>query len=439
MEPALEQLARPLPTLSQNAGTRNPSISGEILSLAYMHPWTTFATDLSQVFEVAAPRITHQVRLLDESEVYTVGNKFGLTGRFVRNVCDPVMKSLQPLEEMESIRFGDFQAISDYENTIPDVCFGLVHKYPETTNAYLVGEFKTPLENFPACTSTRSTQPISSSGAPHRAARITNAHMSNPPSVRELLTAFSLMALKEPKYEENPEFQPRNLRGPLPTHFSSRVAGNAERQALPEQTEENIPTSQSILVDTGRPRPTVVNCVRRLTDPKNQHRATWQANMDGSPVIIKCWALDEAEPWELECEVYNRICVGGQLSRRCFANWVSRGQIVCSSIFPSGYALVLQERPGIRLDLLWRRLDDRERTHIQAEIFHGIHVLRQTGLYLNDPGQHNILYDRGSWEVTMLDFENVSQLENFGEFISDYFEMEIIFGADLSLGRPAGG
>lgn len=143
--------------------------------------------------------------------------------------------------------------------------------------------------------------------------------------------------------------------------------------------------------------------------------------------------------WELECEVYNRICVGGQLSRRCFANWVSRGQIVCSSIFPSGYALVLQERPGIRLDLLWRRLDDRERTHIQAEIFHGIHVLRQTGLYLNDPGQHNILYDRGSWEVTMLDFENVSQLENFGEFISDYFEMEIIFGADLSLGRPAGG
>jgi hypothetical protein len=272
MEPALEQLARPLPTLSQNAGTRNPSISGEILSLAYMHPWTTFATDLSQVFEVAAPRITHQVRLLDESEVYTVGNKFGLTGRFVRNVCDPVMKSLQPLEEMESIRFGDFQAISDYENTIPDVCFGLVHKYPETTNAYLVGEFKTPwkisrrallldqpnpsprlepLIGLLAQTSLtfRSHLKLFPTGqlvSQMRTCQIRfgflstydwtvfvrreadNSFLLSPPigyearqpSVRELLTAFSLMALKEPKYEENPEFQPRNV---------SIYLGNCER------------------------------------------------------------------------------------------------------------------------------------------------------------------------------------------------------------------
>jgi hypothetical protein len=142
MEPAQTQLARASPALSQHAGASNPSIHSDRLSLAYMSPWNTFVTDAYQVFQEAG--ITHEVQLNDETELYMIGNELGLTGRFVRNVCDPVIKALEPVPGMASIRFADLQAISTPEYTIPDVCLGLIATRPRPSNVHLVGEVKTP-------------------------------------------------------------------------------------------------------------------------------------------------------------------------------------------------------------------------------------------------------------------------------------------------------
>lgn len=142
MEPAQTQLARATPALSQNGGTLNPSIHSDRLSVAYMSLWSTFQTDACGVFQQAG--IAHQVTLNDETELYTVGNELGLTGRFVRNVCDPVIKALKLVPDMSSIRFADFQAISTPHRTVPDVCLGLVGTSLRPGNVHLVGEMKTP-------------------------------------------------------------------------------------------------------------------------------------------------------------------------------------------------------------------------------------------------------------------------------------------------------
>lgn len=93
MEPAQTQLARPLPPLCLKAGTSNPSIYSDHLALTFMSEWHSFREDALQVFREAG--VSHNVPFHDETELYTVGNELGVSGRFVRNLCDPVMKALE--------------------------------------------------------------------------------------------------------------------------------------------------------------------------------------------------------------------------------------------------------------------------------------------------------------------------------------------------------
>ncbi|KAJ5333113.1 hypothetical protein MYU51_005099 [Penicillium brevicompactum] len=467
MEPAQTQLARACPALVQHAGTSNPSIHSDRLSLTYMAPWNSFETEACQMFQEAG--IAHEVSLNDETELYTVGNELGLTGRFVRNVCDPVIKALEPVQGMASIRFADFQAISTPEDTVPDVCLGLVGTSPHPDHVHLVGEMKTPwsitdrhldlsrtsarlpalIGQLVAQMRTCSTRfgflsTYTSTVFVKREAELSFL-LSSPiwcgatqPSLRQLLAGFCLMAVSEPKFVESPSFEPRNLRGPPARRESSRMLGNPANPFPSMPNQEETITKNSVIVNTGGSTPTVVNCLQKLSDPTVQNRATWLATMGGSRVILKCWSLECDELFEGEAEFYERMWANRPAGHRIFANWIFRGEIICSSLFPSGYALILEKRDGIRLDRLWHNLSEIERAYVQSECLIGIHALRKVNICLDDPGKHNILYDRDRRMVTMLDFEIAQELESH-MYISNYFEMEIIFGTELLLGRPSGG
>lgn len=145
MEPARLQLARPLAPLLRNGGTAHPSVHNDRVALGYMGRWVSFAQDVMTMFH--STPITHQVPINKESENYVVGSELGLSGRFVRNLCDPVIQALMPLPEMSSVRFADIQALTHSDRVVPDVAFGLVVN-PESSasldNIFMVGEFKTP-------------------------------------------------------------------------------------------------------------------------------------------------------------------------------------------------------------------------------------------------------------------------------------------------------
>ncbi|KAJ5533782.1 hypothetical protein N7527_000036 [Penicillium freii] len=469
MEPAQTQLARATPAVSQNGGTLNPSIHSDRLSVAYMSLWSTFQTDACGVFQQAG--IAHEVTLNDETELYTVGNELGLTGRFVRNVCDPVIKALELVPGMASIRFADFQAISTPQMTVPDVCLGLVATSLRPGNVHLVGQMKTPwtisdedlhinrpessfrlepligqlVAQMRTCSTRFGFLSTYNSTVFVKREADSSFLLSSPiwcgvtrPSLRQLLAGFCLMAVSEPKYVESETFEPRNLRGPPPSRVSGHLLEISAYHSPSMANQEETITSNSVIINAGGPTPRVVNCLQLLSEPTVQNKATWLATMGGSTVILKCWGPQYDELFEAEAEVYNRIWAQQPAGCRNFAKWISRGEIVCSTIFPSGYVLVLEQRAGMRLDRLWHDLSEGERAYIQSDCLNGIHALRQVGFRLDDPGQHNILYDRDSRVVTLLDFESAQLLESH-TYVSTYHEMRIIFRSDLLLGRPSGG
>ncbi|KAJ5675358.1 hypothetical protein N7462_008255 [Penicillium macrosclerotiorum] len=469
MELAQTQLARAVPPLRRNAGTSNPSISSDRLALTFMSEWHSFTREAFEAFQEA--EITHEVPFHDETELYTVGNELGVSGRFVRNLCDPVMRALEPLQGMASIRFADFQAISTPEDVVPDVCLGLIAVDPTPDNVHLVGELQTPwtipdaylhlnrpntsyhlepligqlvaqMRKCSLCFGFLST--YSSTIFVKRAADYSFLlsppikHHAMQPSLRQLFAGFCLMALSEPKYFEDPSFQPRDLRGPSPRRASARLLRNPDGPPQSSTSGLDSVTSDSIIVSTGGSPHTVINCVRQLSDPRVNSKATWLATIDGTPVILKCWRLKQDELFDTEAEVYDRIWTQRPAGLHNFTKWILRGEIVCSSIFPSGFALVLEHRDGVQLNRLWHTLSEVEQAHIQSECLDGIHALRQVTVRLDDAGMHNILYSRESGVVTLLDFENAREVESHS-VIPAHHEMGAIFGSQFLLGHPSGG
>lgn len=121
-----------------------------------------------------------------------------------------------------------------------------------------------------------------------------------------------------------------------------------------------------------------------------------------------------------------------------FAKWILRGEIVCSSVLPSGYVLVLERREGMRLDYIYHTLSESERAHVQSQCLNGINALRQVSVRLYDTGMHNVLFSRAGGVVTLLDFESGHEVEPHA-VVPSYQEMSAIFGSDFLLGRPSGG
>lgn len=73
-------------------------------------------------------------------ELYVVDNELGLSGRFIRNLCDQVMKAPKLLPNMRPMRFADIQAICHANGIVPDVSLGLVKNERTPDNVCLVGE-----------------------------------------------------------------------------------------------------------------------------------------------------------------------------------------------------------------------------------------------------------------------------------------------------------
>ncbi|KAJ5146156.1 uncharacterized protein N7515_000720 [Penicillium bovifimosum] len=317
----------------------NASINLHRLALTYMSEWHSFTSDAFQVFREA--EIIHEVPLHDETELYTVGNELGVFGRFVRNLCDPVMRALEPSLGTTAIRFADFQAISSYslQDSVPDVCLGLIAADPTPDNVHLVAELKTPwtipdaylhlnrptshhlesligqlVAQMRICSLRFGVLSTYSSTVFVKRVADTSFLLSSPikhdalePSLRQLFAGFCLMAVSASKYDEDPSFQPSNLRDPPPTRVSGRLLSNPNHPTPPSTNGLDSVTSNSVFVTTDSGRTIVINCVRQLSDPTVNSKAIWLATLNEELVILKCWQLKYDELFDAEAEVYHRI------------------------------------------------------------------------------------------------------------------------------------
>ena len=121
METVAEVILRPVPPLTtQINGIRYVSNSSEVISLRFFHEWESFKQDVLEASD--SLDLSHPVPYTDDvSETYVVGSELGLTGRFSKNVCDPVSKVFATC--LSHLKFGDYQSSAGPTDTsqVPDI------------------------------------------------------------------------------------------------------------------------------------------------------------------------------------------------------------------------------------------------------------------------------------------------------------------------------
>ncbi|OQE83628.1 hypothetical protein PENNAL_c0031G11923 [Penicillium nalgiovense] len=288
MEPARLQLARPLPHLIQSYGTMHSSVSNDRVALAYMGPWNSFVEEAMNLFQ--STQLNHEVPMHNESEVYVVGSKLGISGRFIRSLCDPVTEALRPLSQ-KPVRFGDIQAHIPTARAVPDIAFGLLgaHFTPSNEGIYMVGEYKTPW----------------------------TVDDSQGPSLRELFVGFCLMAMSDSKYYESHTDTATILRGTSSPQAPEREVILLSEELPPPNTPQNI-TPTSVIIKCGTSTPIIVNCTEEVSYPGNRQKemypdtrkkAVWLAEINGIRRVFKCWMeeSDRLYGFDTETAVYERL------------------------------------------------------------------------------------------------------------------------------------
>ncbi|KAJ5950290.1 uncharacterized protein N7479_008703 [Penicillium vulpinum] len=153
-------------------------------------------------------------------------------------------------------------------------------------------------------------------------------------------------------------------------------------------------TPTGVVIECGTAMPVVVNFVEQLSDPKNQEKGVWVADISGTRRVLKCWKTEVDRLFDIEAAVYERLETTRSIGHYLFPMCIARGQIICSSLFPSGWAIIMEYRDGERLCDIWHSLDTDERAYVEQECFKGIQALRAMSIRHDDPGMHNILYAR---------------------------------------------
>lgn len=126
--------------------------------------------------------------------------------------------------------------------------------------------------------------------------------------------------------------------------------------------------------------------------------------------------------------MYERLRELGLSGLENFARVVFSGDIICSSKFPGGRILVLEKVPGEQLFGIWNHLSFAQKAHVFSECSSAIRTLRSISIRLVDAGRHNILYDRRSGKVTLVDFEAFEDLGTGERVTSLNPELVSIFG-----------
>lgn len=122
-----------------------------------------------------------------------------------------------------------------------------------------------------------------------------------------------------------------------------------------------------------------------------------------------------------------------------FPSLLAYGSIICSSIFPSGWVLVMSRAKGQVLSTVWNALPFTEKAYIRQQCRKAVGILRSLELICIDAGKHNILYDRETRAVTWIDFETMKRCDPGRAHNLDAPEMVALFGQEFAANTAISG
>lgn len=103
------------------------------------------------------------------------------------------------------------------------------------------------------------------------------------------------------------------------------------------------------------------------------------------------------------------------------------GEIITSAIFPDGYVLLLSYIEGTTLSRAWPSLGADERIIVRDQCQRAVGSIRSLGIYLQDAGKYNVLYNSTTRRTTLIDFEHYGHATEHHRTL-DAPEMFDIFG-----------
>lgn len=445
MEPARDLLARPLPHLLYDGGTESPSIHGSPVSATFFTPWPSFYENVHVALQ--SMNLDEPVSLIESrnGEHYLTGSEPGLTARFVRNLCDPVSEALS-VTHLHDIMFGDIHSVRRTTTEIPDlVMVKLVN--PEqpnraTTTLVLVGEMKTwwtlELELFPVSSPVEELAELERPvGQVIRYMRKFNLkygflstyrstifirraadykfeisppidYRATGPSLRECFMAFAALANNDRIYTEPPGYNTRLL-------SISGIAGlqNSMRESYYRNhtIPQHVPTtlssfnSRTIMIGQGGEAKAFATCVNIL-DSLTPGKAIMEVNFAGHKAVAKYWSEEFQESYKHEKAFYDAMTDRYPEGSAFFPSLLAYGEVVCSSLVAGGNVMIISWEDGERLSDLWQTLSQPDRIYIRNKCREAVAIIRQLNIYLQDSRKQNVLYERRTGKVTMLDFEH---------------------------------
>ncbi|KAF8475055.1 hypothetical protein BDZ91DRAFT_675102, partial [Kalaharituber pfeilii] len=424
MEPASTQLSRPLPRLVQQGTTSYSSVCNIRLSRSCMHLWTNFAEDVCAMLQNL--NLTGMVSVNDglDGEVYYVGNELGLTGRF-----------------LNSLRFSDYHAANLEQPVFPDVV--IVNDDVDGCNLRAVGEIKTfwtfhlhrITVSSPDHLKVLLEAPIGQVVAYMRASSLRYGFLSTyyatvfirrmdnyrfdlsppilwnatQPSVRECFFALGFYTIQNCTFLEQ---EPLNVGvRPLPlTTFpamSISITSNGSEPRVAASGQSFV-TPMTIFLGSDSKATRILEATSFISG-RPPNKAVLHAVYQNYDVVLKFWPEQDFEYYMTELDVYLRLeSITPPDGLPYFARLVCYGDIICSSLLPKGYAIVMTKLRGEPFsDMLWRRIGPHGRFEMTVQLREAIGILRSLSLWNRDASKRNVLYDMPTGGVALVDFEQM--------------------------------
>ncbi|KAJ5356346.1 hypothetical protein N7517_010955 [Penicillium concentricum] len=439
METAAEVILRPVPPITQINSTRCVSNSSEIISLRVFHEWQSFKQDVLEASD--SLDLSHPVPYTDDvSESYVVGSELGLTGRFSKNVCDPVSKVFATTC-LSHLKFSDYQSSAGPTGTsqVPEFTmfnttgpprpaavgelksfwtveledYSIREGYQRLigSSAQLIKYMRSSKLRFGFLSTYEWTVFIRRTAPYHFDMSLPIARDASNPSLRQCFLALGVVASKDWKFIEPPDVNIAQLRVPTGPSLQASIRPSAFQNQIgtKEEISDMLGSSSILYGDDDGIATTFVNCKRIIQ--QSSAKAIYEVTWDGKPAIAKCWSPSRVEQsiavslFANEARTYENIHAQRPAGFDFFPSLLSIGKICCSSIHPQGYIIVITKADGERLDKQWNQLSGSVKEHIRSEIYKAIKVLRRASTIVIDSGMHNVLYELETNAVTMLDFE----------------------------------
>ena len=90
--------------------------------------------------------------------------------------------------------------------------------------------------------------------------------------------------------------------------------------------------------------------------------------------------------------------------------------------------MILSWEDGERLSDIWQAIHHPDHIHIRNKCREAVAIIRQLNIYLQDSNKQNVLYERSTGKVTMLDFEHYGKCTEHHLRNLDAPELLKIFG-----------